>query len=75
MSWKSPTHNNQQISLYTPYNLGRIEKHQSQTCYQNSYVTQKLRNIMKHVKVRNLELFGQIINHVTLLISEQLSES
>ena len=25
--------------------------------------------------VRNLELFGQIINHVTLLISEQLSES
>ena len=40
-----------------------------------NYVTQKIRNIMKHIKVRNLELFGQIINHVTLLISEQLSES
>ena len=28
-----------------------------------------------HLKVRNLELFGQVMNHVTALISEQFLES
>ena len=30
---------------------------------------------MKHIKLKNIKIFGQIINHVTLLISEQFSES
>ena len=30
---------------------------------------------MNHIKLKNVKIFGQIINHVTLLISEQLSES
>ena len=30
---------------------------------------------MKHIKLKNVKIFEQIINHVALLISEQFSES
>ena len=40
-----------------------------------NYVTQKIRKFMNHIKLKNVKIFGQIINHVTVLISKQFSES
>ena len=55
-----------------PWSHNGFRNHDQKSLLQNranvNYVTQKIRKIMRHVKVRNLEIF-QIINHVTALIS------